>query len=651
MKKFLTVLLVIAVMFTFSFSSAFAYVPYEADKTDVYIAQVEDFYGYNATTATKNGTFGITELERARLVYELNAKLDAVDGVYAAPAQAKVDAAIKEALDAVKAAKTNKEATVAMDAYKKVLADNADYTYAKLKEAFEAGKATASQTVAASDDDKVAGGTKVTVTLDETGVYNIPDFGAQDAVITGDVYTVLANEAGSAAFLKVKSDAAFNYLMDKGLYGYTTYAAWKKALTGKDAKAYVEGYVNPYWIGTVTVQAAVDNPSTNYANLSSYGKSLYMEYTGLLNAVDTFNNTVAIPSIDEVTALIDKLDAFNDKYDAGAVKFTKTNTSTAPAAKYQLDGRRVGIAAESWNATNLDAATTALGKINTTSGYVAAKADILAAAKTMFATVEKYDDYMSEPWNFVKGAADSVLVNTDDVAQIVKALEVIMIEEGNALKKAQDYTEKVLVTGNRWDFDASAENVAALENARKLYDAYYADYANAYAFVATYATALSITPSASLLPNGTLKDYEAKLLAGEYNKAKTAEYKGDADKIEKNYVQSYLNNATVKVTTTALGNNKIRVQAKVDTQSFEKILGSMKDGWTVSYKFYHKTAAGKTYKAAKEKNRNYITYTKLSLKKGVKYKFRCAVIVKDENGNVVATKDYKASTVGSRVCR
>ena len=45
------------------------------------------------------------------------------------------------------------------------------------------------------------------------------------------------------------------------------------------------------------------------------------------------------------------------------------------------------------------------------------------------------------------------------------------------------------------------------------------------------------------------------------------------------------------------------------------------------------------WRKMKEKDRNYITYTKKSLKKGTKYNFQCADIIKDANGNVVATKD------------
>ena len=116
-------------------------------------------------------------------------------------------------------------------------------------------------------------------------------------------------------------------------------------------------------------------------------------------------------------------------------------------------------------------------------------------------------------------------------------------------------------------------------------------------------------------------------------------------------VQAYLNNATVKVTTKALGNGKIRVNARIDAQTFEKLLGAMDEGSTVSYKFYQKKAKATSFKGPKEKSRNYITYTKASLKKGTKYQFQCGVVIKDKDGKVVAEKSYKASTVGSRICR
>ena len=116
-------------------------------------------------------------------------------------------------------------------------------------------------------------------------------------------------------------------------------------------------------------------------------------------------------------------------------------------------------------------------------------------------------------------------------------------------------------------------------------------------------------------------------------------------------LQAYLNNATLKVTTKALGNSKIRVNARFDAETYKDIVAECGNDYTISYKFYQKSAKATSFKGPKEKSRNYITYTKASLKKGTKYKFQCEVTIKDIDGKVVATKSYKASTVGSRICR
>ena len=72
MKKFLTVLLVIAVMFTFSFGSAFAAeqtVDYEAGKTVNVLYNVEAY-------ADATGEYGITEDYKAKITDGLTAILD-----------------------------------------------------------------------------------------------------------------------------------------------------------------------------------------------------------------------------------------------------------------------------------------------------------------------------------------------------------------------------------------------------------------------------------------------------------------------------------------------------------------------------------------------------------------------------------------------
>ena len=133
-------------------------------------------------------------------------------------------------------------------------------------------------------------------------------------------------------------------------------------------------------------------------------------------------------------------------------------------------------------------------------------------------------------------------------------------------------------------------------------------------------------------------------------KANLAKLAGNAEDADAK-LQAYLNNATVKVTTKALGNNKIRVNARFDAETYKDIMSLCKSSYTITYKFYHKTEKATSFKGPKEKTRNYITYTKLSLKKGTKYKFQCGVVIKDKDGKVVAEKSYEASTTGSRVCR
>ena len=188
----------------------------------------------------------------------------------------------------------------------------------------------------------------------------------------------------------------------------------------------------------------------------------------------------------------------------------------------------------------------------------------------------------------------------------------------------------------KYYFDASEKNVNALKAQRAAYDALVSNYG--------YADLAGATPGLVYVKAAAA---EALILAGEHNMGADADY--DVKDVTK--LQNYLNNATLKVTTTALGNTKIRVQARFDAETYKDIVAECGNDYTISYKFYHKTAKATAFKGPKEKDRNYITYTKLSLKKGVKYKFQCGVVIKDAQGNVVAEKSYKASTTGSRVCR
>ena len=205
----------------------------------------------------------------------------------------------------------------------------------------------------------------------------------------------------------------------------------------------------------------------------------------------------------------------------------------------------------------------------------------------------------------------------------------------NALESFEAVTQGTVDgTTNKYYFDASEKNVSAVKAKRAAYDALVSNYG--YADINTNG-----------IPYTSAAGSEALILAAEHNQGADAAY----DVKDTKKLQAYLNNATLKVTTKALGNNKIRVNARFDAETYKDIVAECGNDYTISYKFYQKSAKATSFKGPKEKSRNYITYTKASLKKGTKYKFQCGVVIKDAQGNVVAEKNYRASTTGSRICR
>ena len=205
----------------------------------------------------------------------------------------------------------------------------------------------------------------------------------------------------------------------------------------------------------------------------------------------------------------------------------------------------------------------------------------------------------------------------------------------NALESFEAVTQGTVDgTTNKYYFDASEKNVSAVKAKRAAYDALVSNYG--YADINTNG-----------IPYTSAANSEARILAAEHNQGADAAY----DVKDTKKLQAYLNNATLKVTTKALGNNKIRVNARFDAETYKDIVAECGNDYTISYKFYQKSAKATSFKGPKEKSRNYITYTKASLKKGTKYKFQCGVVIKDAQGNVVAEKNYRASTTGSRICR
>ena len=386
---------------------------------------------------------------------------------------------------------------------------------------------------------------------------------------------------------------ALNWMLDNG---YET----KSQIESTAAQAALEKAV-------VKVSGNADGKTVYTAtvgDLTPEFVAAYYEWQGYVTKLAQ----VAITDLEATVAVDDQMTAFEKKYMAAP----DDTTGYGDVLKNKA-GRtaKVEAAYKYYTSLNFDKEYEAIKDLKSTE-YVANKDKIVKLAQAIVAYEDKYD-----------------VTTTYNLAAALTAIE----DAGDdALKKAE------LPLASLAAESVLASQKEAVEAYASAYDAYKAEFKDA--IYAGFGETAKVTTDIAVAT-------EAKILALKANLGQLKEDAEDADA----KLQAYLNNATLKVTTTALGNNKIRVQAKFDAETYKDIVGQMKDGYTISYKFYHKTAAATTYKAAKEKDRNYITYTKKSLKKGVKYKFRCAVVIKDKAGNVVATKDYKASTIGSRVCR
>ena len=316
----------------------------------------------------------------------------------------------------------------------------------------------------------------------------------------------------------------------------------------------------------------------------------------------------AITDLDATIAVEKEMKTFEKKY------------SEAPDSAYgtiltNKAGRtaKVKAAYDYYTALNFDKEFDAIKDLKNTE-YVANKDRIVKLAQAIVAYEDKYEKTTS----YNLAAQLTAIENAGD----------------DALEKARPIVTAVLakpesvLTSQKADVEAF---IAA-------YDAYKAEFKDAIykGFAGT-----------AKVPTKINKDTESSILALKANLAKLAGNAEDADA----KLQAYLNNATVKVTTKALGNGKIRVNARFDAETYKDIMSLCKSNYTITYKFYQKSAKATSFKGPKEKSRNYITYTKASLKKGTKYKFQCGVVIKDKDGKVVAEKSYRASTTGSRICR
>ncbi len=355
----------------------------------------------------------------------------------------------------------------------------------------------------------------------------------------------------------------------------------------------------------VSKKTTVDNvyvASTAVSDLTPEFVAAYYEWQGYVTKLVQ----TAITDLEATMAVEKEMKTFEKKY------------MEAPDSAYgtiliNKNGRaaKVKAAYDYYKALNFDKEYDAIKGLKSTE-YLANKDRIVKLAQAIVAYEDKYDEKTA--YNLTA--------------------ELTAIEDAgdDAFKKAElpfaTFKAESVLTSQKADVEAYAS----------AYDAYKAEFKDA--IYKGFGTTAAVTTEIKVAT-------EAKILALKANLAKLAGNAEDADA----KLQAYLNNATVKVTTKALGNGKIRVNARFDAETYKDIMNLCKSNYTISYKFYYKTEKATSFKGPNEKSRNYITYTKISLKKGTKYKFQCGVVIKDKDGKVVAEKSYRASTTGSRICR
>ena len=620
-------------MFTFSFSSAFAAVDWTGETASKYLTEAGDYDLKTAlidTTAAK-GTEGITEAYRAQLTAEAKAELKHVknDNPFYAPEKAEAVALIEAYIESLKTVKTAGDAKELKD---KLAKEVGEWNGTAIESTFTPAGATSS----------------VTATLEQKAAVlaaaaNLTTGIAAAGEATIDITRIVKRAAGNDLYLPgyVMLDATNNVATtgnpEKSELVLTGGAAAKAKeifVTNPDDGVH-KSVVNWFMDNDYRAKGDFEAGARAFAAAlkavdDAYTKTVTDEFDAIQTEIYKYvdndaalrtGRSLPLSDLEGIDALVKKINDFDEKYagfgaplpfDNAEFKAAITGDGKLADSYFDQYYSEVSAIPEVKKLTDAD------------------KATVVALYKKVVALEDSYDDV----WTYAEEG--SAANNAYDFAKLEDAYKHFLKKDVKAYGELASFDEITKGSAGKYYFDASEKNVNALKAKRAAYDALVKDYG--YADLNKVAGGMSYEDAAKA---------EALILAAEHNMSADADY----DVKDTTKVQAYLNNATVKVTTKALGNNKIRVNAKIDTVSFEKILGEMETGSTVSYKFYHKTAKATAYKAAKEKDRNYITYTKKSLKKGTKYNFQCGVVIKDAQGNVVAEKSYKASTTGSRVCK
>ena len=653
-------------MFTFSFGSAFATVSWTGEATSKTLNEAGD-YDLNSNlitptpTVTKgDGAKGITEAYRADLTATAKAELKhaKAEGTFYAPEKAEAVAAIEAYIEALKTVKTAKDA-------KKLTDDLADkvgtWNGTKLTEkvvngvlvslptqatVLELATATTVGTAGTSgvkptalgiSEAKKSAGTAGDATFDLTRIAKRN--AATAGTVDNPLYLPGCVELATSEVNATASGSDYTYALKLTGASKDTTAKdiFSISATGS-AKAIRDWFLDngyreeaDFDAGSRAFAAALVGVNDAYKNVvEGEAVAIQKEIDKYVVAATQSRKGLSISEAEGIDALVKKINDFNDKYAGLTYAKNILVDGEFKTAIWDNGPQKVSLAANYF-----DQYAAEVGAVPEVKKLTDAdKATVIALHKKVNALEDSY----AATWKYAGASLNDVTGSYADYKRMKAAYKHFLdadVKAFNALESFEAVTQGTVEgTTNKYYFDASEKNVSAVKAKRAAYDALVSNYG--YADI-----------NVNGIPYTSAAGSEALILAAEHNQGADAAY----DVKDTKKLQAYLNNATLKVTTKALGNNKIRVNARFDAETYKDIVAECGNDYTISYKFYQKSAKATSFKGPKEKSRNYITYTKASLKKGTKYKFQCGVVIKDAQGNVVAEKSYKASTTGSRVCR
>ena len=652
-------------MFTFSFGSAFATVSWTGEATSKTLNEAGD-YDLNSklvldNSKTGDGAKGITEAYRAQLTANAKAELKHAKeaGTFYAPEKAAAVAAIEAYIEALKTVKTAKDA----DKLTKDLADKVGTWNGTFTEKVENGVLVSLPTQVTVRKLMAAATTDNTITVDGKSV-NVKADGIAKADsgnatfdltriakrnLKADTTETVANPLYLPGCVELEvaqldkgstTGATLKFELKLDTSGAVTKASdiFKEGATGK-AKDIRDWFLDNGYREAADFDAGSKAFATAFVGVNDAYKNVVAgEALAIQNEIDKYVTTaqnsrkgLSISEAEGIDALVKKINDFNDKYAGLSYAEKLLDEKDFKLAIWDSGLQKVSLAANYF-----DQYAAEVGAVPEVKKLTDAdKATVVA----LYKKVDALGDTYAATWKYANNVdLAKVTGSYDDYKRLNAAYKHFLdadVKAFNALENFEAVTQGTVEgTTNKYYFDASEKNVSAVKAKRAAYDALVSNYgyADLHTNGITYMSAAG---------------NEALLLAAEHNQGADAAY----DVKDTKKLQAYLNNATLKVTTKALGNNKIRVNARFDAETYKDIVAECGNDYTISYKFYQKSAKATSFKGPKEKSRNYITYTKASLKKGTKYKFQCGVVIKDAQGNVVAEKNYRASTTGSRICR